>query len=318
MIATALLLVLTAQGCASWPTPDVPHDSLATHEVDSQTIPPEILATPLPREIVSSASQSSSQSAGIEHDWSSRTRAGREAIVALDYSAAETLLFEAFQASTRFRSSDVRIDVSLGNLIRLASIYEDLDRPDDSKRILSGVEKVADVHDITRQRIEKHRARYLEAKATTLRPYDRKARRARERRMRTRASAPFDDLIRHAAISYDVDPALIKAVVAAESNFEPKAVSRVGAQGLMQLMPDTARAMGVRRPFVPRENIRGGVRYLRSLLDRFDDLDHVLAAYNAGPDAVLRYGGVPPYPETEEYVARVRSNYRRYQDSAAH
>jgi soluble lytic murein transglycosylase-like protein len=110
-----------------------------------------------------------------------------------------------------------------------------------------------------------------------------------------------------------VDPALVKAVVAAESNIVPRAVSAVGAKGLMQLMPQTARAMGVRRPFVPRENIRVGVRYLRSLLDRFDELDHVLAAYNAGPHAVLRYGGVPPYPETEEYVARVRSHYRRYQ-----
>jgi soluble lytic murein transglycosylase-like protein len=100
--------------------------------------------------------------------------------------------------------------------------------------------------------------------------------------------------IRHAATSYNVDPALVKAVVAAESNIVPRAVSAVGAKGLMQLMPQTARAMGVRRPFVPRENIRVGVRYLRSLLDRFDELDHVLAAYNAGPHAVLRYGGVPP------------------------
>ncbi len=71
--------------------------------------------------------------------------------------------------------------------------------------------------------------------------------------------------------------------------------------------------MGVRRPFLPRENIRGGVRYLRSLLDRFDDLDHALAVYNAGPDAVLRYGGIPPFPETEECVVRVRKHYRRYQ-----
>ncbi len=126
-------------------------------------------------------------------------------------------------------------------------------------------------------------------------------------------TAPFDRLILRAAESYDVDPALVKAVVAAESNFEPRAVSRVGAQGLMQLMPQTARAMGVRRPFAPSENIRGGVRYLRKLLDRFDDLDHALAAYNAGPDAVMRYGGIPPYPETEAYVTRVLSHYRRYQ-----
>lgn len=120
-------------------------------------------------------------------------------------------------------------------------------------------------------------------------------------------------MIRRAGISCDVDRALIKAVVAAESNFEPRAISSVGAKGLMQLMPDTARAMGVRRPFLPQENIRGGVRYLRSLLDRFDDLDHALAAYNAGPDAVVRDDGIPPFPETEECGVRVRKHYRRYQ-----
>ena len=83
----------------------------------------------------------------------------------------------------------------------------------------------------------------------------------------------------------------------------------------MQLMPSTARAMGVRRPFAPSENIRGGVRYLRSLIDRFEELDLALAAYNAGPEAVKRHGGIPPYPETEAYVAKVLSHYRRYQKS---
>jgi hypothetical protein len=283
-IATVALLIWTAQGCASWPTPE---------EIEPTTVLP--VAT--------------------RGDWSSQTRAGREAIVALDYATAETLLFEALEISTELRSSDVRIDVSLGNLVRLAAIYEDQGRTDDSKRVLSGVEHVALRHHISKRRIEKHLARYLKSKTATLRSPSRRDARIRDRH-RTRATAPYDDLIRRAGLSYDVDPALIKAVVAAESNFEPRALSRVGAQGLMQLMPETARAMGVRRPFVPRENIRGGVRYLRSLLDRFDDLDHALAAYNAGPTAVLRYGGVPPYPETEEYVARVRSHYRRYQGNA--
>jgi soluble lytic murein transglycosylase len=73
--------------------------------------------------------------------------------------------------------------------------------------------------------------------------------------------------------------------------------------------------MGVRRPFTPSENIRGGVRYLRSLIDRFEELDLALAAYNAGPEAVMRYGGIPPYPETEAYVTKVLSHYRRYQTS---
>lgn len=317
MIATATLLILTAQGCASSPAMQITAitpSTEATLDTDSQSTPAEIPAAQMSPEIATAGPSS----AGIEHDWSSRTRAGREAIVALDYSAAEILLFDALKAANGFRSSDVRIDVSLGNLMRLVAIYENLDHPNASQRIFEEIELVTDGQHITPERIEKHRARVLESRTATIRPYERKDVRTRKQRMRSRASAPFDDLIRRAAISYDVDPALIKAVVAAESNFEPRAISRVGAQGLMQLMPETARAMGVRRPFVPRENIRGGVRYLRSLLDQFDDLDHALAAYNAGPNAVLRYGGVPPYPETEEYVAKVRNHYRRYQDSATH
>jgi soluble lytic murein transglycosylase-like protein len=284
-IATVALLICTAQGCASWPTPE-----------DIAPTTPFRVAT--------------------RGDWSSQTRAGREAIVSLDYPAAETLLFKALETSTEFRSSDVRIDVSLGNLVRLAAIHENQGRTDDSKRVLSGVEHAVLRHELSRRRIDKHLVRTIESKSSTRRSQRKRDARIRDRRKKTRATAPYDDLIRRAGLSYDVDPALIKAVVAAESNFEPRALSRVGAQGLMQLMPATARAMGVRRPFVPRENIRGGVRYLRSLLDRFDNLDHALAAYNAGPDAVLRYGGVPPYPETKEYVARVRSHYRRYQSSA--
>ena len=122
----------------------------------------------------------------------------------------------------------------------------------------------------------------------------------------------YDRLIVQIATRHRVQPALVKAVIAAESNFQPNAVSRVGAQGLMQLMPATAAELGVDRPFGILENIDGGVRYLRTLLDRYDELTHSLAAYNAGPAAVDRYRGVPPYRETQAYVKRVLEYYRGY------
>jgi soluble lytic murein transglycosylase len=122
----------------------------------------------------------------------------------------------------------------------------------------------------------------------------------------------YDGLIVVTAHQLDVQPALIKAVIAAESNFDPVAVSRKGAQGLMQLMPTTSEAMGVADPFHPVDNVRGGTRYLREMIDRYGDLERALAAYNAGPRAVDRYGGIPPFRETKAYVRRVLAYYRSY------
>lgn len=122
----------------------------------------------------------------------------------------------------------------------------------------------------------------------------------------------YDGLILLNARANQVPPALVKAVIAAESRFDSEAVSRAGALGLMQLMPRTAAALGVDDPFRPGENVEGGTRYLRQMLDRYGDMTRALAAYNAGPDAVDRHRGVPPYKETRDYVRRVLSYYRDY------
>jgi len=112
--------------------------------------------------------------------------------------------------------------------------------------------------------------------------------------------------IREAAARYGLPEQLISAVIRVESGFNPRAVSRKGARGLMQLMPETASLLGVHDLFDPRENIDAGVRHLRGLIERFaNDLVLALAAYNAGEQAVTAYGGLPPYPETRDYVARV-------------
>jgi hypothetical protein len=123
----------------------------------------------------------------------------------------------------------------------------------------------------------------------------------------------YDPQIRLSCQRYGLDYNLVKAVISAESAFDPRAISPKGAMGLMQLMPETSKDMGVANPFDPYQNIDGGVRYLRGLLNRFNNnVVHALAAYNAGPESVQKYGGIPPYDETQVYVQRVLDYYLRY------
>jgi hypothetical protein len=126
--------------------------------------------------------------------------------------------------------------------------------------------------------------------------------------------AEFEPIINSCALAYGVDKSLVKAVIHAESGYDPNAVSAKGASGLMQLMPNTARGLKVGNSLDPAENIRGGVRYLRFLLDTFrGDESLALAAYNAGLSRVAQYGGIPPYTETRNYVAKVLQYRKSYQ-----
>ncbi len=126
--------------------------------------------------------------------------------------------------------------------------------------------------------------------------------------------AEYESIINSCALQYGVDKSLVKAVIHAESGYDPHAVSAKGASGLMQLMPNTARSLKVGNSFDPEENIRGGVKYLRFLLDTFrGDVSLALAAYNAGLSRVAQYGGVPPYAETRNYVAKVLEYKKSYQ-----
>ncbi len=126
---------------------------------------------------------------------------------------------------------------------------------------------------------------------------------------------PFHPIILRAANRHEVDPALVKAIIMVESRYDPHAISKQGAKGLMQLMPRTARSLGVEDSFNPEHNVNGGVKYLKQLLDEFDDnLKFAVAAYNAGSSKVRRYRGVPPIKATQYYVNRVFQYYQYYKN----
>lgn len=131
-----------------------------------------------------------------------------------------------------------------------------------------------------------------------------------------RRAAKYEAIIHYYGVRYNIDPHLIRAVIRTESAFDPRAVSKKGAQGLMQLMPETARELRVGNPFDPEENIKGGTKYLRSLLNTFQqDVGLALAAYNAGPTLVKREKRIPRIPETQQYVKKVLKFYRVYKNS---
>ena len=127
----------------------------------------------------------------------------------------------------------------------------------------------------------------------------------------------INELVEESARHHGVDPLLVHSVIKAESNYNPNAVSNKGAQGLMQLMPATARDLGVKNPMNPKENIEGGVKFLKYLQTQFNDPALALAAYNAGEGAVRRYNWIPPYPETQDYVVKVARNYRQAKAAAS-
>lgn len=120
----------------------------------------------------------------------------------------------------------------------------------------------------------------------------------------------FDDIVNKAASAFNLPAKLIKSVIQKESNFNPNAVSSAGASGLMQLMPNTARSLGVTNVFDPAENIFAGSRYLKQMMDKYENnIELALAAYNAGPGNVDKYGGIPPFKETQNYVKKVTSSF---------
>jgi soluble lytic murein transglycosylase len=119
----------------------------------------------------------------------------------------------------------------------------------------------------------------------------------------------FDRIVEEIASRHGVDPLLVKAIIKAESMYDARALSPKGAMGLMQLMPETARILGIQDPFDPHQNVEGGVRYLKYLIEKFGDLSLALAAYNAGPQIVEQIRSIPPYPETQSYVKKVLKHY---------
>jgi hypothetical protein len=237
--------------------------------------------------------------------------AGRAAIRAARFAEAEKSYLAALTATAGLPAYDTRVRTTVDNLMSIAATHEHEGRAEDADRLGAFVTKHVEARGIAGSEAFSldsgtHRA-FIPPRARALRFF------RRPPTSHAPIEAAFDELILSTARSFGVDPALVKAVMAAESNFEKSAVSRVGAQGLMQLMPTTAREMGVVSPFVPSDNIRGGVRYLSEMLDRYGDVKFALAAYNAGPRAVDRHGGIPPYPETRAYVKRVLGFYREYQ-----
>ena len=126
----------------------------------------------------------------------------------------------------------------------------------------------------------------------------------------------IDEIIQTFSDKYDIDSDFIKAIIKQESGFNTKATSKKGAMGLMQLMPQTAKSLGVADAYDPAQNIEGGVKYLKQLLDKYDNnRELALAAYNAGSGAVKKYGGVPPYKETQNYVKAIMSNYYKTKEA---
>jgi len=130
-----------------------------------------------------------------------------------------------------------------------------------------------------------------------------------------RMHVPFGDIIYREARRNDLSPELVAAIVHTESDFRPRLISNKSAQGLMQIIPSTARILGVDDPFDPEKNIAAGTRYYRYLLDRFDDETVALAAYNAGEGNVSRFGGVPPFDETRSYISKVKRRTLRYREN---
>ena len=129
-------------------------------------------------------------------------------------------------------------------------------------------------------------------------------------------SSDIDEIVETFSNKYGIDGDFIKAIIKQESGFNPKATSKKGAMGLMQLMPETAKSLGVINAYNPWENVEGGVKYLKGLMDKFDNNQELaLAAYNAGPSAVKKYGGIPPYKETQNYVENIMSVYNKVKEA---